>query len=345
MKAKSYNIIITGSPLNGASLTSIYSAFSKLFKIGEEKAKQAFANAPFSVKNNVDELTAKKFLMALKKVNIEVKVQLVPDPKTPPLAQNSPQNPAKGSAVDAYAEEEQFTTLESGDSDGYVTGDIYAPDNSNGSEFTIEGRPDSAFLNIRIPKSETVKAEASSITIIDSNIQVSRRVDRSITGKNLTIKEFTADDGPGEIGVSPNAPGDILHQFMTGAALFIKSSAYLASSANIEIEANPDTIKEFSSKSSLAIIKCYGKGDLWFNSYGAAIEIEVNGEYIVDLDKIVAWTDGLEYKPTSIEGYQSLFFPKNGVTCQFSGEGKLWVQTRSDNALSFWAHWFRPVKK
>jgi len=70
----------------------------------------------------------------------------------------------------------------------------------------------------------------------------------------------------------------------------------------------------------------------------------VDGEYVVDTDKIIAWEEGLTYDITKVGGYKSLFFSGEGFVCRFSGKGKLWIQTRSSNAFKSWAHWYRPVK-
>ncbi len=103
--------------------------------------------------------------------------------------------------------------------------------------------------------------------------------------------------------------------------------------------------KGFFSGEKLFLIRAKGSGDLWFNSYGGIIDIDVDGDYVVDTGNIVAFTDGLEYKIKSVGGYKSLFFSGEGFVCRFSGKGKVWVQTRTVGALSSWAHMFRPRKK
>ena len=50
-------------------------------------------------------------------------------------------------------------------------------------------------------------------------------------------------------------------------------------------------IKGFFSGESLFLIKCSGQGDLWFNTFGALFEIEVDGEYLIDTGHIVAFTE------------------------------------------------------
>ena len=74
------------------------------------------------------------------------------------------------------------------------------------------------------------------------------------------------------------------------------------------------------------------------------LEIEVDGNYVVDTGHIVAFTDGLEYSVGKVGGYKSLFFSGEGLVCKFSGRGRLWLQTRQLGAFASWIHPFRPVK-
>jgi uncharacterized protein (TIGR00266 family) len=87
-----------------------------------------------------------------------------------------------------------------------------------------------------------------------------------------------------------------------------------------------------------------GQGHVWFNSYGALVEVDVEDEYIIDNGHIVAFTSGLEYEIKKIGGYKSLFFSGEGLVCHFRGRGKVWMQTKKPSALIAWANGFRPVK-
>jgi uncharacterized protein (TIGR00266 family) len=102
-------------------------------------------------------------------------------------------------------------------------------------------------------------------------------------------------------------------------------------------------IRGFFSGEGLFLIKCSGQGDLWFNAYGAIIEIDVNGTYTVDTSYIVGFTKGLDYHVSSVGGYKSLFFSGEGLVCKFNGTGKLWIQTRQIPAFSSWIFPFRPA--
>jgi uncharacterized protein (TIGR00266 family) len=218
----------------------------------------------------------------------------------------------------------------------------------DGLNFKIEGQPDFSFLTVKIPANQTLKVEAHAMATMDTNITMKTKLkgglSRLLSGENIFMNEFTAQAGPGEIGIAPAAPGDLLHRYLRGENFFMQSSALVACTPGVKIETKWQGLtKGFFSGESLFLIRASGEGDLWFNSYGAIIEIDVKGGYVVDTGNIVAFTEGLEYSVSKVGGYKSLFFSGEGFVCRFKGDGKLWIQTRNVGAFTQWAQFFRPV--
>ena len=101
--------------------------------------------------------------------------------------------------------------------------------------------------------------------------------------------------------------------------------------------------KGFFSGQRLFLIRASGTGDLWFNTFGALVPVDVDGEYVVDTGHIVAFTEGLDYRVASVGGYKSLFFSGEGLVCRFSGRGRVWIQTRRIGAFASWVFPFWPI--
>lgn len=216
-------------------------------------------------------------------------------------------------------------------------------------KYHIDCKPDFSFLTVEIPANQTLKVEASAMATMDVNIAMKTKLKggfgRFLTGESLFINDFTAEGGPGNIQIAPGPPGDMEHVYLEDEEIFLQNSAYVASSPAIAVETKwQGLMKGFFSGESLFLIRCSGRGDLWFNTYGAMFEIDVTGDYVVDTGHIVAFTSGLDYQISSVGGYKSLFFSGEGLVCRFSGHGKVWVQTRKVPALSSWINPFRPVK-
>jgi len=218
-----------------------------------------------------------------------------------------------------------------------------------GYQFTIEGQPDYSFATVQIPANQTIKVEASAMATMDTNLKMKTKfkggVGRFITGESLFINEFTAENVPGEIGIAPGSPGDMAHVYLNNETIYLQNSAFVASGGDVLAETKWQGLaKGFFSGENLFLIRCSGQGDLWFNTYGAMIEIDVEDDYVVDTGNIVAFTDGLDYQITKVGGYKSLFFSGEGFVCRFKGKGRVWIQTRGVDALTAWAHWYRPIK-
>jgi len=216
--------------------------------------------------------------------------------------------------------------------------------------YTIDGRPDFSFLTVKMPAGQTLKVEASAMATMDTNIAMKTRfkggLGRLVTGESLFINEFTAEGGSGEIGIAPGPAGDMAHVYLNGDTIFLQNSAFVASSMGVSLDTKwQGMVKGFFSGESLFLIRCSGTGDLWFNTFGAMIPVDVDGDYIVDTSYIVAFTEGLDYRVTSVGGYKSLFFSGEGLVCRFSGKGRLWIQTRQVPGFITWINPFRRVQK
>lgn len=327
-----FKVQLNGELMDGADLVSASAKFAQLFKISDEKSQQMLATFPVTIKNNVDEATAQKFKAAIEKagfvcdiislsetavvIDEPVQTTIQPEQKPTPLAA-----PVKS---------------------------VSQPESFNGWHYKIEGRPDYAFLTVQIPANETLKVEASAMASMDTHLEMKTKLKgglgRFLTGESLFLNEFKAAKGAGEIGIAPGTPGDLIHQYIDGQTLFLQNSAFVAATMGVELETKwQGMLKGFFSGESFFLIRASGKGDLWFNSYGAIIEIDVEEDYVVDTGNIVAFTDGMDYEITKVGGYKSLFFSGEGFVCRFRGKGKVWIQTRNAQAFVSWANYFRPV--
>ena len=216
-------------------------------------------------------------------------------------------------------------------------------------EYRIESQPDYGFLTIRIPQGETIKVEAGAMATMDPSIKMKTKIGggfkRMLSGESLFINEFSAPTADGEIGIAPGCPGDVAHVHLDNQTVYLQNSAFVASSLGVSTDAKwQGMTKGFFSGEKFFLIKCSGTGDLWFNTFGGIIEIDVSAGYVVDTGFIVGFTEGLEYQIDRVGGLKSLFLSGEGLVCRFSGSGKLWIQSRQPFPFVGWADFFRPVK-
>lgn len=221
--------------------------------------------------------------------------------------------------------------------------------NNHKFDYSMQCKPDFGFVTIKLPVGKKLKVEAAAMATMDTNIEMKTKLkgglSRFFSGESIFINEFSATNGSGEIQIAPACPGDVEHIYLNNESIFLQNSAFLASADTINVETKFQGLtKGFFSGESFFLIKCSGLGDLWFNSYGGIIEIEVNDGYVVDTGHIVAFTEGLEYAVSRVGGYKSLFFSGEGLVCKFKGSGKVWIQTRKISPFVNWVYPFRPKK-
>ncbi|WP_375773770.1 TIGR00266 family protein [Archangium gephyra] len=223
----------------------------------------------------------------------------------------------------------------------------------------MQHRPDFAILGVKLAPGQKVLAEPSAMATMDTTIELKagtrgglgKSFGRLLGGESFIVNTFTAQSGPGEVTLAPGTPGDVVHYRLSGNSLMLQRGSFLAHSEGIDITGKWQGARGFFSGEGLVLLKAEGSGDLWFNSYGAILEIDVTQGFVVDTGYIVAFEDTLQYKVTVMPGLRpgskvkSFLFGGEGLVCRFSGRGKVWVQTRTAAPFLRWIHPYRPVQK
>jgi uncharacterized protein (TIGR00266 family) len=218
-----------------------------------------------------------------------------------------------------------------------------------GLDYTFDCKPDFGFITVQLPAGKKLKVEAAAMASMDTNIKMKTKLkggfSRFLSGESLFINEFTAENGAGQLQIAPACPGDVDHVYLDNETIYLQNTSFVAAAETVNVESKWQGLtRGFFSGESFFLIKCSGIGDLWFNSFGGIIQIDVEDGYVVDTSHIVAFTEGLEYSIKSIGGYKSLFFSGEGLVCRFTGKGKVWIQTKKMNPFISWVHPFRPKK-
>jgi uncharacterized protein (TIGR00266 family) len=79
----------------------------------------------------------------------------------------------------------------------------------------------------------------------------------------------------------------------------------------------------------LFMMKASGTGEVICNAFGAIHPVQVAGKFIVDTGHIVAFESSLTFKVKRVGGWFSTFFSGEGLVCEFTGNGTLWMQSRN----------------
>jgi uncharacterized protein (TIGR00266 family) len=216
----------------------------------------------------------------------------------------------------------------------------------------IHNKPDFASLHVFLDKGEQIVTEAGAMMSMSTDLSMETNMKggllgaakRAMGGESVFMNTYTADAEAQRLDVAPAAPGDILYHPLAGGFVMVQSGSYLCSTPGIEVDSKWGGAKSFFGGEGLFMLKCSGTGDLWMSSYGAIHAVDVTNTYIVDTSHIVAFEDTLTFNVRKVGGLKSLFFSGEGLVCEFSGTGRLWVQTRNASSLASFLHPFRPAK-
>jgi uncharacterized protein (TIGR00266 family) len=225
--------------------------------------------------------------------------------------------------------------------------------------YEITQRPDFSLVKIDLPEGQKLYAEPSAMVSMTPSVHLEagfqgglgKTFGRMLGGESLIINTFTAQDGPGEVMFAGGAAGDVAHQQLNGNTLYLQRGSYMLNSEGVEVSGKWQGAKGFFSGEGLVLLKATGHGDIFFNSYGAILPIDVSGGFMVDTGYIVAFEDTLQYRVTVLPGLRaagkvkSFFFGGEGLVCQFSGTGRVWIQTRQVQSFLAWVNPFRPTKR
>lgn len=217
--------------------------------------------------------------------------------------------------------------------------------------------PDFGMLQVTFDQpNETIVAESGAMVAMDTgvNMKTSMRGGllaaakrKLLGGESLFQNTFTASAPGQRLYLAPGPEGDLRAMNLApGQSFMMQSGAYVAHVGDqLVLDTKFGGLKGFFGGAGFFMLKVTGPGTVYYCSYGALHEIDVPPEgYTVDNDHLVGFTEGLQFNVRKFGGYRGLFFSGEGLVCDFSGQGKIYLQTRNAGALAAFLHPFRPVK-
>ncbi len=211
-------------------------------------------------------------------------------------------------------------------------------------DFQVDGNPDYGRLSVRLGPGDTFIAEGGSMAWMGPGIDVRARLMggflralvRKLTGgESLFVGEYGSERG-GEAAFSPSRPGMVVQRAMRGDSIILTAGSFMACTPGIDLRTMFGGLRSLFSGEGLFFIECSGNGELFFNSFGSIIEKDIDGSFIVDTSHVVAWEPGLSYSIRGMGGLKSTLLSGEGLVMEFSGAGKIYLQTRTMGGIASW---------
>lgn len=220
----------------------------------------------------------------------------------------------------------------------------------------IKHQPTFSLLQVSLAPGEVLVAEAGTMVARDANLGMEVKLNagpragffgklkalfvafirKMVGGETFFVNHFSAPQG-GWVWLAPPTSGAIKHLALSGQPMILSAGAFLASSGPVELTMRWGGLKGMLAKEGSFFVEAGGQGDLWVTSYGAIDEIYCHGSYVVDTGHIVGFDSSLQYKIRgSGGGLTGLLASGEGLVCEFTGQGRILVQSRSTGALVGW---------
>ncbi len=213
-------------------------------------------------------------------------------------------------------------------------------------EIDIQFRPSYSLALVKLAPNERIRADSGSMVSFSSGLEIETKAEggflkslgRAVLGGESFFQNFwKAGPQGGDITLAPDLPGDIIAIELSGKPLMIQSGSYLASESGIELTANL-SMKALKAGEGVSMLEATGTGKLLVSSYGAIYEktIAAGEKYFVDTSHLVAFEGSLQVQTKAVGGVKSTLLSGEGLVVEMTGPGRIFIQSRSPQALINW---------
>ncbi|MSP26497.1 MAG: TIGR00266 family protein [Myxococcales bacterium] len=223
-------------------------------------------------------------------------------------------------------------------------------------QHVIKHAPSFSMLEVHLQAGEVLIAEAGTMVARATHLQMDVKLNagrnvgffgklkallialirKFIANETFFVNHFHSPQG-GWIWLAPALSGGVRHIPLAGQTMLFSAGAFLASSGNVDLRLRFGGLRALFAREGAFFLEASGHGDLWVTSYGAVEEIYCNGSYIVDNGHIVGFDPSLDFRIRSAGGGALGFFASGeGLVCEFTGHGRILIQSRNLGALVGW---------
>jgi uncharacterized protein (TIGR00266 family) len=211
-------------------------------------------------------------------------------------------------------------------------------------KFGIEGNPDYGQLNVALEPNERFVGEGGSMAWMTTGMNVKARmlggvvkavVRRMVAKESPFVGEYSHPRGD-TVAFSPSTPGAVMRRTLSGDSFILTGGAFMACTPGVKLKTRFGGLKALFSGEGAFVIECNGEGELFYNAYGAIVEKQVEGGFTVDTGHVVAWEPSLNYSLRGMGNLKSTLLSGEGLALNFSGTGKVYLQTRTMSGMAEW---------
>lgn len=211
-------------------------------------------------------------------------------------------------------------------------------------EVQIRQQPGFAVARLMMGPSERVRAEAGALMATIPTVAVEARAEGGILkslkraalgGESFFVTSYTAPPEGGWIDVAAFLPGDLnLVEVQPGVAWFVQKGSWLACADTVNLDTQWGGFKNMFGSEGGFILRAGGQGPMVLSAYGAieAWDLQPGQTVTLDTGHMVAYTESVQMQLRKVTGgLVQTFKSGEGLVFDFTGPGRLLIQTRNPN--------------
>lgn len=214
----------------------------------------------------------------------------------------------------------------------------------------VRHQPSFAVVRCLLAPGEPIRVESGAMLATSYGVQLEasmqggllKGLKRSVLGgESLFVTTYTAPQQGGWVDLAANLPGDAAVVAVTPERPFyITRGCWIANSHGVQIQTQWAGMQNLFGGEGGFVIQAQGQGDVVLGAYGAIDTLELApGEAVtVDSGHVVAYDAGVQSRlRRAVEG-RSIASMKSGegLVFDFSGPGRVMIQSRNPRALVEW---------
>ncbi|WP_067470639.1 TIGR00266 family protein [Nocardia amamiensis] len=163
-----------------------------------------------------------------------------------------------------------------------------------------------------------------------------------LAGESFFVSTFTAPPQGGWVDVAPALPGDMLNlQITQDRPFFISRGGWIANSSGVQLEGKWGGFANLFGGEGGFGVRVHGEGEVVVGVFGAidVIDLQPGEPITIDTGHVVAYDLAMNFtirRAVSGRSIQSLKSGE-GFVFDFTGPGRVLLQTRNPGALAAWA--------
>ena len=207
----------------------------------------------------------------------------------------------------------------------------------------VKYKPAFAAIFITLKPGEKVTAEAGAMVSMDSKLTMKTEFSggffpalmrKFFGGESLFVNVFINETRqPLNLVLTQSVIGDIEEIELKGREICFQPGAYIAHTSGVTMGVRWAGLASWFAGEGLFKLKIGGRGKVFFGAYGGITKKSISGQFVVDNSHLVAYEPGIKMKIGLSGGLLSSVTSGEGFINRLSGNGDIYLQSRSVSGL------------